>query len=70
MASPLIIRCTTHLGWSLHPCITQHPLFTFAIQGWGPRATRLIIRCTTHLEDASGILRFKSGSEAHEAHYT
>eukprot|EP00959_Pyramimonas_sp_CCMP1952_P009911 206403-Pyramimonas_sp.AAC.1 len=29
-------------------------------------ASPLIIRCTTHhLEDASGILHFKSGSEAH-----
>eukprot|EP00976_Prorocentrum_cordatum_P026003 527504-Prorocentrum_minimum.AAC.1 len=25
---------------------------------------------TTHLADASGILRFRSGSEAHEAHHT
>eukprot|EP00959_Pyramimonas_sp_CCMP1952_P393472 8244471-Pyramimonas_sp.AAC.5 len=27
------------LGWSSHPGITQHPLFTFGIQGWGPRAS-------------------------------
>ena len=27
------------LGWSLHLCITQHPLFTSVIQGWGPRAS-------------------------------
>eukprot|EP00959_Pyramimonas_sp_CCMP1952_P346419 7255369-Pyramimonas_sp.AAC.1 len=26
--------------------------------------------CVNNLEDASGILHFKSGSEAHEAHYT
>eukprot|EP00959_Pyramimonas_sp_CCMP1952_P205497 4297435-Pyramimonas_sp.AAC.1 len=43
------------LGWSLHLCTTQHPLFTSVIQGWGPRASPLSIRYTPHLEDASGI---------------
>ena len=37
------------LGWSLHLCITQHPLFTSVIQGWGPRASPLFKRCTKHL---------------------
>eukprot|EP00976_Prorocentrum_cordatum_P050838 1026305-Prorocentrum_minimum.AAC.1 len=27
------------LGWSLHLSITQHPLLTFGIQGWDPRAS-------------------------------
>eukprot|EP00976_Prorocentrum_cordatum_P029451 599792-Prorocentrum_minimum.AAC.2 len=31
---------------SLHLCITQHPLFTFEMQGWGPRASPPIVRCT------------------------
>eukprot|EP00976_Prorocentrum_cordatum_P072564 1180764-Prorocentrum_minimum.AAC.1 len=35
------------LGWSLHLCITQPPLFTSVIQGWGPRASPLFKRCTT-----------------------
>eukprot|EP00959_Pyramimonas_sp_CCMP1952_P095166 1990043-Pyramimonas_sp.AAC.1 len=35
------------LGWSLHLCTTQHPLF--ASQGWGPKASPLFKRYTTCL---------------------
>ena len=44
------------LGWSLYLCITQHPLFTSVIQGWGPRASPLFKQCTTHLADELTLL--------------
>eukprot|EP00976_Prorocentrum_cordatum_P096995 1190813-Prorocentrum_minimum.AAC.2 len=41
------------LGWSLHLCITQHPLFTSVIQGQGPRASPLF---PSSLEDDESLL--------------